>query len=179
MSWSESLSRAGIQSRRTLLLGTLALGGCGFRPLYGGGVDGGGPGALFGAVGVETGEGELGFRLREALVKSLRPAGGNAKLLLSAQTAVARDGVVIEEDDEITRFNLRLQSKYSLTRAGAPPDAEPLYSGTARTIAAYNATTSQYATLVAERQVLRRAAEDIADKIVKKLAASYDPAWLA
>lgn len=175
---SQRRSDAVTATRRALLLGLFALGGCGFRPLYGGGIDGQGPGALFGAVRVETEQGELGFRLRDALIKSLRPANSGAPLLLNVQTAIARDGVVIQEDDEITRFNLRLQSKYTLTRTDAPEGTKPLFSGTARTIAAYNATTSQYATLVAEREVLRRGVEDIADKIAKKLAASYDPAWL-
>jgi hypothetical protein len=84
--------------------------------------------------------------------------------------------LLIEDDDQITRFNLTLDVDYVLRRKGNP---SPLYTNEARTIAAFNATASQYATLVSEREVQARAAEDIADKISRRLAAAYDPAWLA
>lgn len=161
--------------RRALLLGALALGGCGFRPLYGGRTSGG-PGQLFEAVRVEREQGELGFRLHESLVERLRPAMANAPYILTTQTALQRSGLAIEEDDQVTRFNLRLTVRYALRRAGEG-SAAPLTEGQVRTIAAYNATDSQYATLASERQVLRRAARETADKIVKRLALAYDPVW--
>ena len=162
-------------SRRTALLSLAALGGCGFRPLYGGGT-GSGPGTLLGKVRIIAGRGELPFRLREALIENLRPAPAGAPLTLTVEARVTRDGLLIEDDDQITRFNLTLDADYVLRRAG---NATPLYTSEARTIAAFNATASQYATLVSEREVQARAAEDIADKISRRLAAAYDPAWLA
>jgi len=162
--------------RRTLLLGALALGGCGFRPLYGGGATGG-PGQLFESVRVVREPGELGFRLHESLVERLRPALGTPPLVLTTDTTLQRSGLAIEDDDEVTRYNLRLTTRFTLRRTGAERGTPPLTEGTVRTIAAYNATAAQYATLVAERQVLRRAARETADKIVKRLAVTYDPAW--
>jgi len=162
--------------RRTLLMSSLAaLGGCGFRPLYGGGT-GSGPGAILGKVRVIAGRGELPFRLREALIENLRPAPADAPLTLTVRAKVTRDGLLIEDDDEITRFNLTLQANYSLRRVG---NRTPLYRAEARSIAAFNATASQYATLVSEREVQARAAEDVADKMTRRLAAAYDPSWLA
>ncbi len=167
--------------RRTALLGALALGGtlggCGFRPLYGGGA-GAGPGRLFEAVEVMREPGELGFRLHESLVERLRPVRGQAPFVLTTDTVLQRSGLLIEEDDQVTRYNIRLTTAYALSRAGGG-SAGPLEEGRVRTIAAYNATDSQYATLTAERQVLRRAARETAEKIVKRLAAAYDPAWEA
>lgn len=166
-------------SRRTVLLSLAALGGCGFRPLYGGG-SGSGPGALFGSVRVEAAKrGELPFRLREALIKNLRPARADAPLTLEVAAQVTRDGLLIEDDDEITRYNLTLVVKYRIYRGNSDGTVPPLFAGEARSIAAFNATASQYATLVSEREVQARAAEDIADKIVKRLAAAYEPSWLA
>jgi len=160
--------------RRTLVLSVLALGGCGFRPLYGGGTTGG-PGQMLGKVRIETGRGELPFRLREALIENLRPSTAAAPLVLTVEADVTRDGLLIEDDDQITRYNLTLDVDYTLRRAGAPA---PLHTGEARSIAAYNATASQYATLVSEREVQARAAEDVAEKITRRLAAAFDPAWL-
>lgn len=161
--------------RRLLLLSLASLGGCGFRPLYGGGT-GGGPGSLLGKVRIIAGRGELPFRLREALIKNMRPAPANAPLTLTVNAKVTRDGLLIEDDDEITRFNLTLDVDYTLRKAGQPA---ALYSNDARSIAAFNATDSQYATLVSEREVQARAADDVADKIARRLAAAYDPTWLA
>lgn len=160
--------------RRTLLVSLFALGGCGFRPLYGGGTTGG-AGQMLGKVRIATGRGELPFRLREALIENLRPAPAGAPLILTVEANVTRDGLLIEDDDQITRYNLTLDVDYVLKRPGNPA---PLYTGQARSIAAYNATASQYATLVSEREVQARAADDVADKITRRLAAAFDPAWL-
>ena len=164
-------------NRRLLLVGgALALGGCGFRPLYGGGADAG-PGRLLQSVRIERESGELGFRVHESLIERLRPATANPPLSLVTRTRIDRDGVAIQDDDQITRYNLRVFTRYELRRTGATSTAAPLAEGEVRSIAAYNATSSQYATLVAERQVLRRTADEIADKIMKRLAVAYDPAW--
>lgn len=160
--------------RRLLLLSFASFGGCGFRPLYGGGT-GAGPGSLLGKVRIVAGRGELPFRLREALIKNMRPASASAPLTLTVEAKVTRDGLLIEDDDEITRFNLTLNVDYTLRKAGQPA---VLYQNDARSIAAFNATDSQYATLVSEREVQARAADDVADKITRRLAAAYDPAWL-
>jgi len=126
--------------RRLLVLSLASLGGCGFRPLYGGGTESG-PGAILGKVRVIAGRGELPFRLREALIENLRPAQADAPLTLTVKAKVTRDGLLIEDDDEITRFNLTLEADYALVQA--------------------------------------RAAEDVADKMTRRLAAAYDPSWLA
>ena len=160
------------------LLSLIAFAGCGFRPLYGGGT-GSGPGTLLGSVKVKAGRGELPFRLRESLIENLRPARADAPLLLTVAAQLTRRGLLIESNDEITRYNLTLNVAYTLTRSGAAPTAPPLHKGKARTIAAFNATASQYATLVSEREVQARAAEDVADKIVRRIAAAYEPEWLA
>ena len=132
---------------------------------------------MFESVRVEREQGEAGFRLHESLVQRLRPVAGAAPLVLSTRTRLVRDSLAIEEDDQVTRFNLRVITSYSLRRVGAAPSDAPLTKGEVRSIAAYNATSSQYATLVSERQGVRRATEELADKIVKRLAIAYDPAW--
>jgi len=161
-------------SRRAVLLAALALGGCGFRPLYGGGATAG-PGRLFQSVRIEREAGEQGFRLHQSLVERLRPVEGVAPLALTTATQQVRTALAIAEDDQITRYNLQLITRYTLRRVDT---GAIVAEGEVRSIAAYNAIpASQYATLVSEREVLRRAADETADKIVKRLAVAYDPAW--
>ena len=192
-------SAAGLPRRTLLLALPAALAACGFRPLYG---ESSGAGALLGNVRVRLqGDGELPFRLREALIENLRPASAAAPLVLEVAARITRDGLLIEDDDEVTRFNLFLRANWAIRRAGEgretlvlpddapglpgdppPPvlaDRPPLASGEARSIAAYNATASQYATLVSQREVQARAAREVADKIVRRLAAAYEPGWIA
>lgn len=130
---------------------------------------------MLGSVGIDIGGGELNFRLRDALIRALTPSGENAPLRLTVNTTVTRRGLAIEEDDEITRYNMDIASTYSLMKSGSD---DALTKGTVRSIAAFNATSSQYATIVSEREVLDRAARDVADKIVNRLAAAFEPGWL-
>lgn len=132
---------------------------------------------MFQSVRVEREQGEAGFRMHEALVQRLRPVAGAAPLVLTTRTRLVRNSLAIEEDDQVTRFNLLVITEYALRRTGGAPSDTALTTGEVRSIAAYNATASQYATLVAERQGVRRASEEVADKIVKRLAVAYDPAW--
>ena len=174
MWWSEDQSRRGVVMRiAPLLLGAGALAGCGFRPVYGRGVGTGG-GALFGAVTVDAPRGELGFRLKESLLRRFGPPESGAPLTLSVTPEVKTEGLAVTQTDAVTRYNLTMTVDYRLTRGGTL-----LESGVADAIAAYNATASQYATLVSRREVEARAASEVADKIVKRLAARYDPAWAA
>lgn len=161
-------------SRRRIIcagLAALTASSCGFRPLYGpeGAQD------LFGAVKVDAPSEELGFRLREALVKRLGPARPDASLTLILTAAVDRNGLAIEQDDSITRYNLTLTVAYRLVS----DSGRGATGGSVETVAAYNAVASQYQTLTADREVLARAAEDAADRIIRELSANYDPAWLA
>lgn len=160
--------------RRGLLTGgaLLLLSGCGFRPVYGRETGTGG-GALFGAVVVESPPGELGFRLREALIRRLGAPRANAPLTLVVSPEVETDGLAITQSDAVTRYNLTMTADFTLKRGAAR-----LYRDLVDLVAAFNATASQYATLVSEREVEARAASNIADKIVKRLGAHYDPAWL-
>jgi len=161
-------------NRRTALLAVLALGGCGFRPLYGGGAESG-PGRLFQSVRIEREAGEQGFRLYQSLIERLRPVDGVAPLVLTTATQQVRTALAIAAADQITRYNLRLITLYTLRRADT---GAIVAEGEVSSIAAYNAIpASQYATLISEREVLRRAAEETADKIVRRLAVTYDPAW--
>jgi hypothetical protein len=70
-------------------------------------------------------------------------------------------GVALQNDASITRYNNRLEARYTLsdTRGNV------LTSGTQTELAAYNVVQSPYATLVAEQDSSKRAAQDMAERI--------------
>lgn len=159
-------------SRRTAIFSVLAapffLGGCGFKPLYGS-VDRKLENAL---AGIEVGPipDRLGRDVRNALIKDLRqPAAGSQSLRYRLEVGLTQtvQGVAIQDDDSITRFNFKLIADFRLTRKS---DDGMIVQDKVQTVAAYNVVDSEYATLIARRDVEERAAREIAEKIRVRLS---------
>lgn len=163
-------------SRRLALAGlALGLGGCGFRPLYGERSYAPGVQAQFETVYIAPIEDRLGQMVRNHLLDAMNPKGrprGTAYRLNVALTAV-RESLAFREDDVATRVNLRVTANYALRPAHAD---EVLTHGSTRVIASYNVTRQEYATLVADRDAMERAAREVADEILTRLAVWFDRA---
>jgi len=160
------------------LLVSAGLAGCGFTPLYAGGGVGGNPrtSAELGAIEIEELEGRIGFDVREGLLDRLAPHGTTAspRYLLSVKLKESREGLAIQKDTSITRFNYELRGKFRLVDIADP--AKVLYEGDARAIAAYNVVDNQFATLTARRDAEERAAGELAEDIRIQLALFFDKA---
>ncbi|MCP1336512.1 LPS assembly lipoprotein LptE [Futiania mangrovi] len=141
------------------------LGACGFQPLYG--VSQATAPALK-AVRVAEIAGRVGFTLRNALIRELRIDGAEAprqELRIGLQESA--EGLAIQRDDTITRYNYRLVATYQLVSLD---DGKTLTEGRTEGIAAYNVVDSQFATLIARRDVEARAARDVATDIRLRLS---------
>lgn len=152
-----------------------AAAGCGFHPLYG---DSGATAATkdkLAAIYVEPiPDNKLGYELRNTLIDlfdaSGRPAKGAYRLRVTLATK--SQGIAIQNDAAITRYNDTLTVTYELTdRAGAL-----VTKGTETGLSAYNVVSSPYATLVAQKDADQRAAEDIAYRIRTDLAVFFEQA---
>ena len=161
-------------SQRTLIAASmLLLAGCGFEPLYG--VNGGltGPGQTLRTIYVEPIPERVGYELRNHLLDILDASGEDAgtayrlKLILREEPP---QGVALQQDATITRYNYRLTAHYELF---ARDSAQPLKTGDVTTLTAYNVASSPYATVVAERDAGDRAANDIAERIRTELAVYF------
>jgi LPS-assembly lipoprotein len=142
----------------------LLAGGCGFHPLYGGDAVGSGLSRTFSDVYVEPvsdlGVAGTGYELRNSLIDLLDSNSG-ATYRLKLTLGETTDGIALLQNASITRFNDKLTVKYTLTdSAGAV-----LTSGTETSLAAYNVVASPYATLAAQQESDKRAAQDIAERI--------------
>ena len=154
-------------SRRAILLAPLALGACGFTPIYG---RGSAAEALHGKVALGVIDSRLTFEFNEQLENRLGRA--SAPLFqLDVTLSVESQGLAITQDNAITRYNLTGIASFTLTRIS---DDEVVLEDRLRAFTAYSATASAYATHVSERDANRRLAVSLADQIATRLASSAE-----
>ena len=149
-----------------LIAATLALTGCGLRPLYGGGSSS--PiAASLRSIEVAPIAGQVGWLMHNKLSDRLGATG--------ADTAAYR--LEVELDDNITGFGIRgdravtrerrtLRARYRLVdlrNGGVVLDA------TAGSDAGIDVVSSEYATVAAEQTAVERLSEVVADQIVARL----------
>jgi len=82
-----------------------------------------------------------------------------------------REGVAIQEDASITRYNYQLSGSYRLFDLGT---GKVIYQGEARSVAAYNVAESPFATLSAERDAANRTALDLSGQMELALALFFE-----
>ena len=158
---------------RAIVLSSLLLAGCGFEPVYTSrSTDGSDISETLASVSVIPISGRLGRDVRNELISRLK---GRIKDIptvyeLSVRLATSEQGVTVEEDDAINRYNLRLTANYSLKDLRT--DSE-VFKGRAKIFGAYDVVASQFATLTARRNVEQRAAREAARDIEAKLSVFF------
>jgi LPS-assembly lipoprotein len=143
------------------------LAGCGFHPLYG-------DSRLepqLSSIYVEPVAERDGYELRNQLINILGSNGqtsGKAYRLKLVLTE-ANQGVALQNDATITRYNDTLTVNYVLSDA----KGAEVTSGTQTSLSAYNVANSPYSTLSAQQDADKRAAQDIAERIRIDLGAFF------
>lgn len=136
----------------------LALAGCGFHPMYGGNLA-----PELSSIYVEPIAERDGYELRNTLIDRLdsdgRPEGKKYRLKITLNEA--SQGIALQNDATITRYNNTLDARYVLTDA----KGDILTQGTQTELSAYNVVNSPYSTLVAQQDAGVRAAQDMAERI--------------
>jgi len=151
-----------LSTRRTALLGLMALSACGFTPVYG--PSGGG---LRGAVEVATPSTVEGYRLGTTLIERFGPAEA-PRYLLTVTLAETQTTAAQTIDGDSTRFDLNGTANWSLTDVNGMEVAK----GTAQTFVSYSATGSTLATQTAERDARERLSLALADIIIADVSLS-------
>lgn len=152
---------------------TLTLVGCGFRPLYAVGTTPDGMSTYFNQVFVEPIPGRQGVHLRNQLLDAMTPEGtpSNAAYQLNVQLKDQKEGLAIQENTQITRYNYTLNAKFELKDSVT---GKVLDKGTSRAIAAYNVVDSQFGTQSAERDAQERAAREVGEDIRLRLGLYFE-----
>lgn len=151
-----------------LLAASIALSGCGFRPLYAQ------PGVVSNltAVDVVAPEGRAGFLLRQRLDDTLarnHDAAPAYRMNLTVRETRYPRGVRI--DNVATRYEYVLTAGYTLSRL---PNGEVAHKGVVRVELTYDSADQPYAAIAAHQDAEERAAQEAARRIGIELAA-----WLA
>jgi LPS-assembly lipoprotein len=148
----------------TLIFLVGAVSACGFRPLYG--TIGANPAGqrIFATIYVEPIEHErVGYDLRNKLIDLLRgPARAQeAAYRLEVTVTETREGVALQNDATITRYDLAFTAKYKLTDT----KLNTVTQGEETTLESFDVAQSPYASLTGQQEAEKRAAEDIAEHV--------------
>lgn len=154
-----------------ILAASLSVSACGFQPLYATQSNGQGVVTELAAITVQTSNARLDRALRLLLEEQFRADGSVAPLYQVAVSSVLSiRNVAIQQDTDVTRKNLVLTSRYTLTDIET---GEQLFRSKAIAIAAYNRVESEFANIIAERDARERAANQAAGEIRAALAVFF------
>lgn len=150
----------------------LALGACGFQPLYGT-KDEVPMSQELALVDIAPIKDRIGQELRSRLLDALTPKGApdrprySLSVLLTesiAQTAVQKTAFA-------TRANMTVSASFTLTDLRAPKaEDRRKFGGSTQVVSSYNILNSTFATLAAENEARSRAVAEIAEEIRIRLA---------
>jgi len=149
------------------LLALLALGACGFEPIYADRP--GGASRSMKEIRVDPIPDRIGQMLRGELRRLFNPlAEPTAETYLLAVGLVEETmGTAIRKDETVTRVNMSITGNYVLRRADT---GDEVAQGTVRATNSYNVLASDFATLAAEDDARARAVREIAAAIQTRLA---------
>jgi LPS-assembly lipoprotein len=160
---------------KTRILAALALaglaGGCGFHPLYGDNGTTAGTKEELATIYVDPIPNRLGYEMRNQLIDLFDSSGraSHDSFRLHVTIGEKSEGVALQNDAAITRYNDTLTIHYELTDR----NGKLITSGDENGLSAYNVVDSPYATLIAQRDADTRAAYDIAYRIRTDLAVFF------
>ena len=148
-------------------LSALLLTACGLSPMYAGGGDGAVARGLA-AVDVAPIEGQAGWLVRNALNDRLGAAGAaSPQYRLDVRLDDQLEGLAILRDDTVSRERRTLRARYQLIDLAS---GEIVLDATAGSDAGIDVVSSEYATIAAEQTALENLAEDVAQRIVTRVA---------
>lgn len=163
----------GAFARMALLATAVALSGCGLHPLYGENSVGASVADTLATIKVGVIPDRSGQILRNVLISKLNPDGRPADpaYLLRVVLVETQTGVSFESDQGITRRNLTVTARYTLT---SPDGTAPVFSDTVSEATSYNVLKDEFMTTAGERDARERALTALGDDIRLRIALFFD-----
>ncbi|HKX07739.1 MAG TPA: LPS assembly lipoprotein LptE [Stellaceae bacterium] len=156
--------------RHGLLLVALALGGCGFHPLYArharSGFD-----ADLASIKVNTIRNRQGQVLAIALRDGLNPRGSRVetRYTLDVQLTSGRQDIGIRADGTASRSEVTMTAEFFLRDMKRPSDDAVVLKGITHSVSSYDILNDDYATVVAQHTAEDRTVHEIGDDILTRL----------
>ena len=142
---------------------TIALSGC-FRPML---AEGGSSAAVRGRIAFPEIDGRFGYFLGKSLEEQLgRPSDPVYRLVVT--TSLEESGLAVSTDNAVTRVSLLATATWQLWQDGKDT---PVLEDQAFSRSGYNATTSLFATRQTRRDIERRLARDLGERIARVIQA--------
>ncbi|MEN9061795.1 MULTISPECIES: LPS assembly lipoprotein LptE [Ponticoccus] len=154
--------------RRTLLLGALGLGACGFSPVYG---PGGSGDALHDAVLLEAPETTEAYLYSRRFEERLGRAAASAPYRLSVTFEIEESAVGSTSAGEDTRYRLIGRARFRLIEVAT---GQQVHSAATNAFTGYSTTGSTVATRASERAARERLMTMLADQTVDDLVLAAD-----
>ena len=166
------MSAAAVRAGMIALMAALAA-ACGFEPMYGARQSGGSAASDLGAielapiVDAEGGPFRLGLLMKNALSDRLY-ASGSVSPRYRLEMTVERDlqGFGFRPDEAVTRYGLKLTAHYRLIDLAT---GNTTLEESARAYNSYDVVQSDFATLMAERNMEERLTRDLGERISSRL----------
>lgn len=150
----------------------LALGGCGFHPLYAEDSVENGPGVVaeLSHVAIRQLPDRQGMRLRQVLREQLQPKGveGPAQYDLDITLTTRVEELGVRRDATSSRANFILSASFYLSAAG-----QRVYGDRVQSTVSYNILDDQYATVAAQSDAEERAIREAGQAIKTRLAVYF------
>ena len=155
-----------------MILGLVTLGACGFHPLYAGGPNSARRLELS-QISITPIASKVGVDLRNELINRITPEGEPMypQYRLDLKLSEYREGLGIQKDTSVTRWNYQLVANYQLFDLGT---GKLVTKGSASSMSSYSVVDSQFATLTAENDAKENASVDLGDQLELRLALFFE-----
>lgn len=158
--------------RNILFLTMIAFYGCGFQPVYKTGDSSGSSAGLEAVrIGTVTADGfaRHAQSLKAYLEDSFNPKNINVskKYVLSVELKKGRRAQAVEQDREITRYNMEVYATYTLMSS---EDEEPVNTGSSTIVSSFDVVESDFATFSAEEDALTRIMKEMSKDLRVRVA---------
>lgn len=150
------------------MLGALALGGCGFTPVYG---PAGSGAALHDAVLLEAPDSPEGYLYNRRFEERLGRAAAGALYRLVVEITVTRSAVGATSTGNDTRYRFSGRARFRLVELAS---GTPVHSSVTNAFTGYSTTGSTVATRAAETDARERLMVLLADQTVDDLLLAAD-----
>tara|TARA_Y100000588_G_C13643837_1_gene664927 strand:- start:68 stop:595 length:528 start_codon:yes stop_codon:yes gene_type:complete len=150
-----------------LLFSVTVVSGCGFTPIYKNNADYSIQEQL-NVITIDPISGLPGLHLRNHLISRIHPKGTTDSPLykLSVQLTSSVEPLLIQLDNTATRKNIKIVAKFLLTDLS---QNNVIFGNSVSSVGSFNVVESDFATITAEKNTMKRVSKEIANKIFDSL----------
>ena len=153
-----------------LIAATLALSGCGYRPLYGSSADDAGVTATLASVSIPEPDSRVGQIIRNDLISSMGSGTGEDRYTLTLAPEVKNSGVINQLQPAVTRQSIKITVAYELLDGAS---GNSLKKGKTFAQASFDVIRQPFADQQAETNATERAAHEVSADIRTRIAAYF------